>query len=88
MGLNDAYNCNAGPPGNIYATAPPNISGGQTLYRYTGATNWEKIDGPGGSGTKKVAAGANGAVYMTTTNNEIYGDESATCSTVSMSKYC
>jgi len=28
MGLNDGYNMNAGPEGHIYATAPPNISGG------------------------------------------------------------
>ena len=34
MGLADAYNMNAGPEGHVYATAPPNLSGGQTLYRW------------------------------------------------------
>lgn len=28
MGLNDAYNTNAGPGGHVYGTAPPNVSGG------------------------------------------------------------
>lgn len=28
MELDDAYNLNAGPSGHVYATAPPNISGG------------------------------------------------------------
>jgi hypothetical protein len=28
MGLDDAYNMNAGPSGHIYATAPPNLGGG------------------------------------------------------------
>lgn len=40
MGLKDAYNINAGPPGHIYATAPPNLAGGQTLYKYGGMKYW------------------------------------------------
>jgi len=36
MGLLDAYNMAAGDNGHIYATAPPNKSGGQTLYRWRG----------------------------------------------------